>query len=245
MHLTAPLSELQQNPCGGSGAFLALASDGNRYWVKTLNGPQGNRVAITEQIVGGAGALIGAPVCEVTVVYVPKDLGGWEFRPGHKLQPGCAHGSRALEDVIEEKGCLDHRQLDENSIRHVGYYALYDWCWGDDVQGLLVVSEDRKFCSHDHGLFLPGGTSWDPQNLEQHIDDPHELSFDGAGLDLIEVERVASRLESVTRDEILRVVSRIPRAWPVSDGHLEAVGYFLEQRAPAVASRLRIRFGGK
>ena len=51
---------LQQSKAGGSGAFLAAGNDGLRYWVKTLNNGQGERVPATEQIIGRVGSLIEA-----------------------------------------------------------------------------------------------------------------------------------------------------------------------------------------
>ena len=235
---------LRPSNAGGSGAFLALTQDNERYWVKTLNNLQDQRVVITEQIVGRAGALIGAPVCPVAILYVPRALAGWEFRPGRSLEPGLAHGSLALDSCVERRS-LKFRERDENAVRHVGYFALYDWCWGGDVQGLFDLTDDRAMHSHDHGWFLPPvGGSWTRDALFEEIDEPHELAANGAGLDLIEVERVATRLEALTREDFLSVVSAIPRAWPVTSQELEAVGVFLEHRAPRVAERLRTRFGG-
>lgn len=235
---------LERSKRGGSGAFLGLASDGNRYWVKVIGGPQGDRVPITEQIVGRAGRLIDAPVRPVVTVYVPRALAGWEYRPGARLRRGFAHGSLALESCVEERRLSD-RMRDENSRRHVGYYGLFDWCWGGDVQGLLDLDDDRAFHSHDHGWFLPPvGQTWDEAQLRDRADADHELAEDGSGLDCVEVERVASALENVTRDGILEVVSATPRSWPVTDAELESVGAFLEARAPRVAERLRARFGG-
>lgn len=233
----------QKSTLGGSGSFLCLGEDGSHYWVKALNGPQGDRVPATEQIVGAAGALIGAPCCGVSVVYLPKAIRGWEFRPGFRIVPGCAHGSLAVNDCVEEKPGLGYRAQDDNARRHAGYYALYDWCWGDDPQGLLVLTNDRQFHSHDHGHFLPPAGRWDVGGLEQRVAEAREVVVDGAGIDLFEVSRIATRLEAVTREELTNVVARVPKSWPVADDELEAVGAFLEERAPMVAARLRARFG--
>ena len=79
---------LQQSSSGGSGAFLGLADDGYRYWIKPLNNAQGQRVPITEQIVGRAGKLVGGPTCEVRTITITDAFAGWEFRPGFTLEPG-------------------------------------------------------------------------------------------------------------------------------------------------------------
>ena len=61
----APVIELpiKPSPRGGSGTFLAADHEGVQWWVKPLNNQQGPLVPVTEQLVGGAGRLIGAPVC--------------------------------------------------------------------------------------------------------------------------------------------------------------------------------------
>jgi hypothetical protein len=242
--LKAPL---RQSSAGGAGAFLGKASDGEQYWIKVPNGPQGDRVPITEQIVGRAGGIIGACTCGVRSIEIPDSLDGWEFRAGHTLQECIAHASSAVFQGVEppKAQCLGDRGKDDNAARHVTYFALYDWCWGGDVQGLLDISDDRRFYSHDHGWFLPPeGRSWNVAELEAKVDEPHELPTDGAGLDFLAVAATAGQLEKVTRSDLEGMLEKIPRDWPVSNDELEAVGFFLERRAPAVAERLRSRFGG-
>jgi hypothetical protein len=185
---------LRPSTSGTSGAWLCRASDGNEYWVKTLNNCQGIRVPTTEQVVGRAGALIGAPTCHVEVIFIPSDLVGWEFRTGKRLERGFAHASNDVPNVVLVGG-LGDRAHDDNSVRHVGYYALHDWCWGGDTQGLEALNDGRKFYSHDHGCFLPPNNfTWDIAQLQKEVDVAHNLPIDGGGLDMIEVERVATRL---------------------------------------------------
>jgi hypothetical protein len=237
--LTFPM---QQSKAGGSGSFLGKASDGNEYWIKPLNNTQGVRVPILEQIVGNAGSLIGDTCCSVIVVYIPKALQGWEFRPGRQIERGFAHASLALANATEVGGPPTERDRDDNAVRHVGYFALFDWCWGGDPQGLVAIDRDRAFYSHDHGVFLPPeGFDFTIPELLAKASIPHEFGVNPIGLDPLEVNRVATRLESLTRTEILDVVRHIPRSWPVTNQELEHVGAFLECRAPRVAERLRAR----
>lgn len=69
---------------GGSGTFLARLSDSGRWWVKPESNPQGPKVVVTELIVGKVAGLIGAAACEVEVARIPKEIEGWEYRPGQK-----------------------------------------------------------------------------------------------------------------------------------------------------------------
>ncbi|MCH8113676.1 MAG: hypothetical protein IH905_17260 [Proteobacteria bacterium] len=233
---------LQKSPDGGSGAFLGLANDGQRYWIKPLNNAQGERVPITEQIVGRVGSLLGVPTCEVRTISISEDFAGWEFRPGRALEPGIAHASLNVEDAIFTRA-LDRHMDDDNSRRYVFLFALYDWCWGGDVQGLLAAKDDNRFYSHDHGWYLPPeGPNWTINDLAAQADIPRELSTNLDGVGVSAAEEVASMLESMERDQLQSALSGIPSVWPASDDELEWVGFFLEKRAPLVAQRIKQRF---
>lgn len=230
---------------GGSGTFLGLGSDGRRWWVKPLNNLQGARVIVTESVVGRAGALLGAPVCDVGVVQIPPQIAGWEFRPGARLKPGFAHASLAVDDAQEVR-VLEYRQRNDNQRRHAGVLALYDWCWGGDDQWLYCETDDRKLYSHDHGWYLPEtGPDWSEGTLMAHVDLPHPLPSTSSDLDQTALRQLAGRLEALTRSELAAMLQGVPATWPASDTELEALGFFLERRAPAVAGRLRTLMDGK
>ena len=174
-----PVVEVPLRPsnAGGSGTFLAAASDGNQWWVKPLNNMQGQRVIATEAIVGSIGGLLGVAVCETTIVRIPVELAGWSFRPGAVLEAGFAHASRAVQDAVEDRS-LRSRDRDDNRRRHVGVYALYDLCWGGDDQWLYSASEDDALYSHDHGWYLPPtGPTWSSEELLAKVDVPHVAPY--------------------------------------------------------------------
>lgn len=235
---------LQPSPRGGSGTFLAVDTDDREWWVKPLNNAQDERVVVTESIVGAAGRLIGAPVCETAIVYLPEGLEGWEFRPGRTLESGFAHASLAVEAAVEDRQ-LRSRDDDDNRINHVGVFALYDWCWGGDPQWLYSTADENRIFSHDHGWYLPDvGSGWTEQALVRRVDEPHELNLHTALLDRGETSRLARRLRGLTRVELCDILCDLPRDWPVTDAELECVGWFLERRAHPVAERLEVSIGG-
>ena len=238
------IAPLRQGSQGSSGAFLALGDDGRRYWVKSINNAQSDRVPITEQIVGRMGALISAATCEVRIAKIPEEIGGWEFRSGLTLGPGLAHASLDVENAILY-GQLSHRDKDDNARRHLSVMALYDWCWGDDPQWIVALGDDHRYYSHDHGCYLPpGGLGWSIDELRKCANVPHELlPGDNSGISRSMVEELAGRLQRVTRDEIFNGLCAIPSEWPATDQELEAVGEFLEMRAAEVSERLLRRFG--
>lgn len=242
--LIAPMARSTR---GGSGAFLGMCSNNQRYWIKPPNTKQGAYVHCIEQIVARAGQLIGAAVCDVRTVQVLPAHAGWKFRKNQKLDEGIAHGVAAIPGTVDEhKGpaMLQFRQSDDNRSRHATYLALYDWCWGHDEQCLVDTKDNMRFYSHDHGLFFPPkGTSWDNTELENRVDEPHEFSTSDGNFDLVTIAELIDNLLKLTRDELLGVLQCISQQWSATDVDLEAVGYFLERRAPATAYRLKKRFG--
>jgi hypothetical protein len=235
------VTPLQQSKQGGSGSFLVRADDGRRYWCKVLNNTQGSPlVPVNEQIVGRLGAVIGVAVCEVRLVEIPQALAGWEFRPGHFLQPGMAHGSLALDPAVETHS-LDHRGDADNAARHAGFFALHDWMGGSDPQWLYAPRDGNRYYSHDHGHYL-FGPAWTVQTLAQRVSDPALLpqpQFPSPGLSAAEIDRLADRLHAVTVQEITAALANFPAAWPIGPPEVAAVVDFASQRCDPVAQRLR------
>ncbi|MEU1733725.1 hypothetical protein [Streptosporangium sp. NPDC020145] len=221
--------------------FPVIGSDNRRYFVKALEGcPEHARGSLAvEYVVAQVGRLIGAPVCDSGLIRIPDDLAGWPM-PFGKLQPGIAHACLALDRAIETRPQLTSRTQDDNRRRQVGVYALYDWCFGSDPQWLHDLSNDRSIYSHDHGLYLPPNDGTVRRTyLELSVDEPNELPDPPSGLDPGAIDEVSAALERIGRDALVKVVRGVPASWPVSDDDLEALGWFLERRAPTTAARLR------
>src|SRR5690606_25854479 len=69
----------------GAATFLGLASDGNAYWIKAPNNPQGSRSLIPERVVTHIGMVIGAPVRPIALVDIPDGM-KVSYRPGYPLR---------------------------------------------------------------------------------------------------------------------------------------------------------------
>ena len=193
---------------------------------------------VTEHVVGRVGALMGAPVCEVAIVQIPEELAGWQFVPGRQLEPGLAHGSAAVDQATEDRS-LAHRQRDDNQIRQAGVFALYDWCWGGDHQWLYSAKADMELYSHDHGFYLPPtGSDWNVGALDSHADRPHPGPWPPRVLDRRELDRLSAALRAIDKQHLCAILGDVPLTWPVTTRELEALGSFLECRAPLVAHRL-------
>ena len=232
--------ESQSDSRGGCLPFKALGSDGRVYWIKMLENGQSPRVPVTEQIVSQCSSLIDAPVCETSLISIPADFDGDVLDNGTVIRGGVAHASLDLGNCSFDKWYEpQHRLRDDNRRRHVGYFAMFDWCWGNDMQWLYDLTDDWKTYSHDHGHFLPDSPDWTTASLEKSVHIAHEIGTDGENLDDNELQRVIRRLDQVSRDELAQILSRIPVGWPVTDSELETVGWFLEVRSTDVATRLR------
>lgn len=241
LHIAA--IEAQANSSWG-GPFRVTANDKKSYFVKSLQTcPPGQGASLAaELIVACLGRRISAPVCETTLIRIPEVLAGEQVGQGRPpLQAGLAHASRALNRAEEHRPALAARAEDDNCRRHVGVYALYDWCFGSDQQWLYDLDDERAIFSHDHGLYFPpfniGG--WTRDELVRHVGEAHELPDPRDGLSREEAKRVAIALERFTRDELAEVLQSVPCSWPVSDDDLEALGWFLECRIAGVAERVR------
>lgn len=240
-HRTVELvTPLEQSAIGGSGAFKGLCNDGQAWWIKPTNQLQQGKTIVTEQVLARAGRLIGAPICEVTLVEITSDTSGWEFRPGHRIEPSLAHGSLHIGDPNTQDGTLRSRDRDNNSVRHVGAFALWDWCYGGDQQWLYAAHNEDQTFAHDLGHFLPGANTWSEDLLERSVDEDWMPRWPADQLSRTECERLADALMGIRRAQLLEILDGIPVAWPVTDIELEALGWFLERRAPAVAARLRM-----
>jgi hypothetical protein len=228
-----------------SGPFRVTASNQRDYFVKALETcPPGQGASLAvEQIVSQVGKLIGAPVCDTSLIRIPAALAGWQpAAGGSAIQGGLAHASLAIEHADFRRPPLESRLSDDNARRHVGVYALCDWCFSTDEQWLYDLDDDQALYSHDHGLYLPplGQGRWTRTELVAHVDTPHEWPDPRKDLSIAACHDVANALEHVKRESLIQVLRSIPASWPVSDEDLEALGWFLERRAPVVASRVRV-----
>jgi DDE superfamily endonuclease len=129
-----------------SGPFRATASDNRDYFVKALQMcPPGHEASLAvEQVVAQAGKLIGAPVCETSLIRIPAVLAGWTPQAGGAaLQEGLAHASLAIEHADFRRPPIDSRLILQ---RHF----------------VIVRSEGRR---HDAATARWSGVVWTADDL--------------------------------------------------------------------------------
>lgn len=140
----------------GAGAFLVLADDGEEYWVKAPNNPQGARSLIAERVVAGIGELIGAPVPDTALMAIPDDL-RFEFKPGIRTNGGLGHGSLNVQPVVNSTDWGRFAPDDHNRERTASILGLWDLCLGFDEQWVHQSDEDNQIFTVDHGFWFGGG----------------------------------------------------------------------------------------
>lgn len=148
----------------GSGTFLGLASDGNKYWIKAPNNPQGPRTLAAEVIVHGIGNLLGAPVCQAALIDIPDSM-DYRFTPQHRLRGGIGHASRDISHVVVSEEWSTYASRDSNRERQALLLCLWDLCMGGDQQWLHDTTDSYSIWSYDHGFWLGGEGDWSGESL--------------------------------------------------------------------------------
>ena len=227
---------------GKSGAFAAKDTNGTRWWVKPMNNLQDPRILVAEHVVAGIGHIIGAPVCEASIVEVPDSLNGVKLPSGITLQPGYAHATRDIAGAGFSRRLL-HRLRDDNRRRHAAVFALYDLCWGQDHQWLTDENDQYKIYSHDHGMYfcnqiLMRYRMWTEATLVRNVHDRRWLNLNERGIDKNELVRLSAELRNLQLNDLLDILCAIPVQWHATDDELECLGWFIAARANDVADRL-------
>lgn len=230
----------------GAGAFLALADDGNQYWVKVPGNPQGSQVLVNEVIVGELGRVLDAPVRRRVLVVVPPELTNWASFPIASSEvPLIAHGSLHLPNAVDADE-LRYTRRGSNAQRQAAMVGLWDLCVGEDPQWLYETSAADALWSYDHGLwFTTGEGDWNEAVLRSLIDVTATLPDEPRALDEVRLRSVAEAIVALSPDELLSVMSAVPVEWGTDDRDLECMAWFLYRRRGPVADRLRRRANGR
>ena len=239
--------EVPEEPLGMNAPILVLAEDDQWYWIKCpsdrIHRGVPDRSLINEQVVSACGQLLDAPVRQTRLLQVPEGIAGQPIgliagRP-RELAPGIVHGSLHLEEAEFEKDYQPpHGTRDDNRRRHLNFYALWDWCWGEDRQWLHDTADDYRTYSHDHGLFLPEAGWWSEDDLHANVHEPHTAPHLITQFEPSQVDTLRDRLESIESDQLLDILAGLPTAWGANDRDLETLGWFLDVRRHDVAQRL-------
>lgn len=226
-------------------AFLAIADDGNAYYVKVPRNPQGTIVLVNEVLVTNLASLIKAPMRPQKLLSIRADLAqSWKEFPVavHDGLLIVANGSLLLESAIDEDR-LAHTTKDDNENRQARLLAMWDWCLGGDPQWLYDGMNDKSIWSFDHGFwFATESTAWDDSALETLVDVDwtwSESKFPAVSAS--ELNACADDLLKLTAEEIASACAKVPLEWGIPRDSLETLAWFVYVRRISVANRLKIR----
>jgi hypothetical protein len=232
LRLIAPLVTTNS----GSGTFLGLASDGNKYWIKAPNNPQGSRTLAAEVVVHGIGVLIGAPVRQTALIDIPDNM-NWQYAPARRLKGGIGHASLNVEPAIVSDDWQEFSRHDHNETRQAFILALWDLCMGGDPQWIHQPDHDYTIWSFDHGFWLGGEGDWSAQSLRTTGIRPWvDLEFWVASAHgLRDAARAVHKLE---RTSIATVTQGVPIEWGIAREELRELANLLYLRVEGVVERL-------
>lgn len=191
---------------------VLLSCDDGADWV--VKGRQSGKQAVTDQILGTLGRVLGAPIPEITIVTVPQELISSEPELAH-LAVGSAHGSRYEAGYSEREG-LAHA-IPENAAAFAHLAGFYGWGLAQDHQMIYRIAAPCLVRSVDHGHFIGGG-SWNEAQLAGLSDeaelDPVVVAHSPPTAE--NLERVRDHLNLLNDGVIARAVSRPRIDWGIT-----------------------------
>jgi hypothetical protein len=207
-----------------------ICDDQLLYAVKFAQNAHGDGHGIfSEQLVGRAGRLIGAPVPEVALVEVSAALAAevaQDPQLGFVPQAGVHHASKWADNHTDRQ-TVDH--IDSNRERFGALDVLYAWifCAGDH-QFIYSNEPTRDVLSVDHSAFLPSGPDWTVQSVAggaQAVQ--QDQVFAALALGSADRASAVQQLRRVMPEAIAKLVSYAPDEWGVDLVAREAVASYL------------------
>ena len=183
--------------------------DGNDYVVK---GSQAGRSTFNDQVVGRIAWELGAPVAQVGIIDVDRELVVNNPEMAH-VAAGLAHGSLFVRDCTE---CAWFQYLDlkQNRPRFGLLSVLYGWMFGAEKQFFYSITPPNLVYSFDHDAFFPQGPNWSIESLAQApYPDVDEVIVDACGLRIHELNQACSFLQKITPQIIASAIASVPAGW--------------------------------
>ena len=216
-----------------SNPVLLACDDGREYVVK---GAQAGRMIVTDQVVGRLGTAMGAPVAEVGLVDVPRELINSEPQMSHMVA-GESHGSVWISGCTDSQG-MTYSDQAENRSRFATLSVLFGWVVASDHQFVYKSSAPNLVYSVDHGHFFPGANGWDMNSLAgAPPPEPDQQLRAGCSLTEDELREAQKLLLNVSDSAIAQAVASPPDGWGISMQERVALAAFLAKRRDEFAQK--------
>jgi hypothetical protein len=212
---------------------LFSCDDDCEYVVK---GSENGRTLINEHIVGVLGRAMGAPVAEVRVVHVSKELIDAEPEIQY-MKSGVAHGSLLIPNTNEKIG-IHYGNIRENRGRFSYLARLFGLIFARDIQFIYDKPRPHVVHSVDHGEFFPGwGHDWRPKYFKDAPEPaPHSAIVQSVGLTSDELRHAARAVGSLTDAVIARAVAGCRAEWGTTETDRIERAIYLASRRDAILS---------
>lgn len=216
-------------------------ADGEHYAVKTLgishDGLPTGRTMFNEYVAGSLGKLIGAPVPEVALICVPRQL-----VDQHNLLPrlsGLAHGSHFIRDCREPEGQKDQILFETVNRERFALLAVFlgwaIWKVPGDKEFIYDETSHRVYCI-DFGNFL-GGPDWKVSEFQSSsmatLDD---VLCDKCKFTSDELADARALLVKVTPEQLVAAIGVPPNEWGVEYTERVELAKFLWKRREELLS---------
>lgn len=213
----------------GEHPFLAVTTDGREFWCKRYNHDSLGLTVVNEIVATEIGKVLGAPVRDWAVVYVPSEFTGRIMDSNQFFPTLPTFGSLHIPSNSPQDKIIWVNK-DGNHSRIPLLIALWHLCNADDVQIIYDLEADTQIFSLDHGYWFG---SWEgSRELSQGMTLYQDLPELRGKIPAYHWEEAKSRLERLTRTSLKHIPSLIPSEWNVEESEIMEMLDYVVGRVP-------------
>jgi len=238
---------LQAADRGGSAAQLIRGDDGNNYYAKFKENPQGKRVLVNELVAGGLALQLGVTCAEgvlfdVNAAFLSAATGLANFSGG-PISVGTHWAARDLgQTYVSPPADLLSKVSNKDDLASVIVFdALTQNTDRDNAGNYLLIddSKELRFFAIDHGSCF-GSPHWD-EDIRERIGswEPNiipEVANLIAGSEPF--SKSIRKAEAITRGIIDQLLEVIPAEWDVTSGERAALADYIDGQKTCLGSLL-------
>lgn len=237
---------------------LVRCSDGNSYYVKFAQNPEGPRVLVNEFVAGSLAVLLDLPVPKFKFIHVHQEfIDTYSTELPYPVTAGIHFGSQEVKKVLV---ITNGKMLDEISNREIVPMLLLFDHWIHNVDrdknkgNLLLNMSTKELMVIDHTHVFEIGPLWDAVQLRHRIAESSIALLDLEGFVYRKLIRFVSgndpfapaldRFNSLIEESVASIVAEIPEEWgcPEQEKHI-LLEYLMNRHSvvPTVPQLLRPR----
>jgi hypothetical protein len=241
---TKMVTDRKQRRGGGSQPAKLADTDGTDWWVKSPRlAEKQKRTAAADLFCGLIGKAINAPVSEVGVVELPKELVDGDPKALGYLKAGTCHGSKAVSEKEMDQIWIrpDYKDKPENRPRYAAIAVLYGLLDAGDSQ-LHYDPDTRIVYTLDHGDFLPGSFNWNEKKITDAPDaaKPYARAISEFQITEEELRVALVDLKSMSVQQVVDAAARVPASWGITESERLALVKLVLRRQAAMTAGIAV-----